>query len=383
MRHHASRIAVAAAVSGVFATSAHAAGFKAGDWDLDVGGIINAYYTTVTCSGDQNIGGLALAGKALGCGGKDGRTTIGNGLLPDALTTSAKTRQDGLDIGATILIAVHTATDSAVAANSGVDVRRAFMTVGTGDIGTFKIGRDGGLFGDRVIFSDMTLLGAGMPIQATQRGRVTLGHIGAGYTYLGYYGQLSYTSPTSSGFSVSGGVFSPVNDTFAGNYDSGKSPQFQAIVDYSAGMFKAWVAAKSQQFEATSAANGNFTMNAVEAGGSLAYGDFGAVANVQTGKGLGILTDGDSGNTKQTNYFLQGTYKVTPKVKLGLNYGQSRLKDGTGTGLKSNSNVTAGLYYSLTKSVTLVGEVGQTRSKDFASDTAKLNGVSLGAIAFF
>jgi hypothetical protein len=45
----------------------------------------------------------------------------------------------------------------------------------------------------------MTLIGAGAPVQATQRGRVTLGHIGAGYSYVGYYGQIAYSAPKSAG----------------------------------------------------------------------------------------------------------------------------------------------------------------------------------------
>ena len=44
-----------------------------------IGGIINAFYTRTHCSGSQNVGGLALASQALGCGGVDGRTVIGNG----------------------------------------------------------------------------------------------------------------------------------------------------------------------------------------------------------------------------------------------------------------------------------------------------------------
>jgi hypothetical protein len=51
--------------------------------------------------------------------------------------------------------------------------------------------------------------------------------------------------------------------------------------------------------------------------------------------------------------------------------------------LHSNTDVTAGLYYRLTKSLTLVGELSQVTSKDFAGDTAHLHGASVGAILFF
>ncbi|MFX8012293.1 hypothetical protein ABTK70_20230, partial [Acinetobacter baumannii] len=55
------------------AGSAHAADFKAGEWDLSVGGIVNAYYTHTSCSGSQAVTGLALASQALGCAGTSGR----------------------------------------------------------------------------------------------------------------------------------------------------------------------------------------------------------------------------------------------------------------------------------------------------------------------
>ena len=65
-------------------------------------------------------------------------------------------------------------------------------------MGTFKLGRDYGVFGANAILNDMTLLGAGAPTQATQRGRVTLGHIGAGYTYL----RTTARCPTSRRYSA-------------------------------------------------------------------------------------------------------------------------------------------------------------------------------------
>ena len=51
--------------------------------------------------------------------------------------------------------------------------------------------------------------------------------------------------------------------------------------------------------------------------------------------------------------------------------------------LCSSTNTTAGVYYSLTKSVTLVGEVSSTKSKSAAGESSKMSGVSLGGILFF
>ena len=374
------KIILASSIALMGSTAAHAVDLKAGDWTVSVGGIVNAYYTQVSCSGDA-VGGIALADRGLGCGGKGNRTTIGNGLLPSGLITSVKSKQGEYDVGGTIGIMTATSTDSAIGANSAVDVRQGFFTFGNGSMGTIKLGRDYGIFGSSAILGDMTLLGAGSPNRATQQGRVTLGHIGAGYSYLGTYGQIAYTSPASSGLTFSAALVSPVD---AAPFTSGSSPQFQGQVGFGSDGFKGWVGAKTQKFDGN-ATNADFTMSGAEIGGSFTSGAFGVLANVQTGKGLGILSDGDQGNTKSTNYFLQGTYKVTPQVKLGLNFGESKNRDQNAlTGnLESNSNVTGGVYYSITPSITLVGEIGQTRSKGFNGTSSRLSGGSLGGIFFF
>ncbi len=362
------------------ASQAGAADFKAGDWDLSVGGIINAFYTRTRCTGGQDIAGLAIATQALGCGGEKGRTVIGNGLLPNALITSAKSRQDGVDVGATLMIGAATASDDAIGNNSNVDVRQAFLTVGDADIGTFKLGRDYGLFGRPAILGDMTLFGAGAPVSATQRNRVTLGHIGAGYTYLGTYGQVEYATPTVGGFAGKLALVSPV-DASGTTYTGRTSPQVQAQASWNFGPGKVWAGAKTQKFEAPT--GDGFTMNGGEIGGDVLLDGFGLLANVQSGKGLGILSDGDSGPRKQTNYLVQASFQATPKLKLGVNYGQSRLDGGAGTDLRTNANATAGLYFGITKSLTLTGELSHTTSKSVDGETAKLEGVAVGGILFF
>jgi predicted porin len=368
--------------------SAHAVDIKAGDWSVSVGGIVNAYYTAVSCKGDA-VGGLALGGKGLGCGGQDDRATIGNGLLPNGLVTSASSTQGGYDVKALIGIYNSTATDSAIGQNSVVDVRQAFFTFGNAQMGTVKLGRDYGIFGANAILSDMTLLGAGAPVQATQRGRVALGHIGAGYTYLGNYGQMTYGTPKSAagiGFEV--GIMSPVADTpilSAPRYSTKSSPQVQAQVTFALEGFKAWLGAKSQKFTSATPGLSDLTMTGVEMGGSFTAGAFGVLANAQGGKALGILSDADQGDSKSKNYLLQATFKTSDKLKLGASCGLSENDDNTaGTGgLKSNANLTLGAYYSLNSVITLVGEVGQTRSKSFSGLSTRMNGVSLGGIIFF
>jgi predicted porin len=361
---------------------------KAGDWTVSVGGIVNAYYTAVDCEGGQ-VGGLALGGEGLGCGGKDRRTTIGNGLLPNGLIASAASQQGGYDVKALVGIYAATATDSAIAQNSNVDVRQAFFTFGNAGLGTFKLGRDYGIFGANAILNDMTLVGAGAPVQATQRGRVTLGHIGAGYSYLGTYGQIAYSTPKmASGLGIDLAVMSPVADTpvVAGAaYSADSSPQLQAQLSLTLGGLKGWIGAKGQRFEPLAPGTPDLSMRGIEAGLLYQDGPAGLLLNVQRGTGLGILSDADQGRVRTTHYLVQGTYKATDKLKLGLSYGRSENDDATpGTGgLKSNANLTVGAYYALNSAITLVAEGGQTRSESFANARDRMNGVSLGGIIFF
>ena len=389
------------ACAALFAGSAGAVGLQGDNWTVDVGGIVNAYYTATSCSGDQ-IGGPALASRALGCAGENHKTSIGNGLLPSGLITKWKTQQEGFDIGGTIGIMVHTATSSGVATNTNVDVRQAFFTIGTPEWGSFKVGRDYGVFGANAILNDMTLLGAGAPTQATQRGRVTLGHIGAGYTYLQNYGQMTYTSPGfGNGFTFTAGLMSPVD---AGVYSSKNYPQLQAQLQYTNETIKAWIGAKTQRYFANTAvpidpndpnagfiitADDDFNEFSAEVGASFTAGAFGFLANVQAGNGIGILGDADQGDIDGLNYLLQGTYKFTDKMKFGLSYGLSKNDEDKlyntvlNAGFKSNENLTAGLYYALTSSITLAAEVGETRSKDYFDQEAKQFGGSFGGIIFF
>lgn len=365
----------AAAMLAATLPAAHAVDFKAGDWTVSVGGNINAFYTSSDCKQPAGtVGGFAIGDASLACGGKSKSTVIGNGLLPSMLNVGAKTNESGYDISAVIGIGVATATSSSVGQNNNVDVRNAYLTFGNPEVGTFKLGRDYGLFSLNPVLSDMTLLGVGAATQAVQNGRVSLGHLASGYTYAGTYGQMVYTSPKLGGFTVDAGLFNPVDATVTNT--AGTSPALQLRATYAGQGYKAWVAHKSQDFT-------TFSMNASEIGGSLTAGRFGLVANYQEGNGLGILADGDQGDIKGKNTFIQGTYQLTDRVKLGLGVGKSENDSNPGTGLRSNENTTAAVYFNLTKSITLVGELGQTKSKAFNGSEARQDSYSVGGIFFF
>jgi len=64
----------------------------AGDWTVDIGGNVNAYYSNTQFSG-------AAKGATLGSARSETANTIGTGLLPSAIGIGAKTRQNDLAIG--------------------------------------------------------------------------------------------------------------------------------------------------------------------------------------------------------------------------------------------------------------------------------------------
>jgi len=139
----------------------------------------------------------------------------------------------------------------------------------------------------------------------------------------------------------------------------------------------------------------SFTGSAVDAGVKVDVAGFSGVLYGYTGKGEGtiglyLLPVSDTGDKRKSDGgYVQGTYTVA-KLKVGLSYGISELKLANGDLpaavdplLKSNASGVFGLYYSLTKSITLVGEYVHTRSEAWNGDAAKENDVALGGILFF
>ena len=112
-----------------------------------------------------------------------------------------------------------------------------------------------------------------------------------------------------------------------------------------------------------------------------------------TGKGVGttglfILATSASGDTRKSDGgYVQATYKFD-KLKVGLSYGISDLKianDETAfqnTLLKRNRSGVIGVYYSLTKSITLAGEFIDTKADAWNGNSATQKDLALGGILF-
>ena len=146
------KLAVAGAV--LSAASAANAGIiiPAGDWTLDIGGNVNAYANFSDTDKNTNtiVGGVA---GATATGADDNDVTVTTGLLPNYLSVSGTTRQNDVDVGFTISIQPGATTSQSLiqVGQSNQENRQAFMTFGDKSWGSFKLGKDLGVFGSNAI----------------------------------------------------------------------------------------------------------------------------------------------------------------------------------------------------------------------------------------
>ncbi|MDX9706659.1 MAG: porin [Azospira sp.] len=393
--------------------SAHAVSFTHEGITLDINGTVNGYYVNRQAK---------MTSLATGASTTTNDSALTNGLLPGWINFVMTTQAKGQDIKAHFSFAPGINNNSTVVglpignnaggagntdAFSQIDTRNVYFQFGNKDWGTLKFGRDIGLFGQNVILSDMTLLGVGGTSNAGIPYNTTFGMIGHGYMYTGFQPQITYTTPTFGGFQASAGIFQP--SKFAG--DETKSPGFQAMASYDfTGSVpgKLWAGMVAQDTDCSTRAacvgNKSFSASGYELGAKASFGNFEALAYTFAGRGLGLSTvgaqffggsDGAGDRTDSRGYFLQGTYKFGD-TKVGLNYGQNKDKNGFvgitgGAGAQSPLNTiknrawTFGVYHSLNKFITLVGEFNQERIDNVADShfDAKNRTISLGGIIFF
>jgi len=275
---------VAASILAAMGTSAHAIGFKAGDWEMDISGSVNAYYTSTACDtvGSGGAGVVVANGTTLNVCGQAGTgqdtNNVQNGLLPGFIVFTAKTKQSGYDISGTISIDPGTSVDdgtfSGGRGQSVGDNRRVFLTFGNESLGTFKFGRDIGLFGKNAILNDMSLLAVGGGAGLNGAINTTLGGIGQGYIYTQFQPQMTYTAPAMGNLTLSGGIFQPIQGTTAVGADGSRDTGFQGMATYSLGdNGKLWAALINQSRD--TAANQSDT-NGFEAGTTIEFRATGA-----------------------------------------------------------------------------------------------------------
>jgi len=406
------KLAVASAL--VAAASSAQAGITipAGDWTLDIGGVVNAYYTTTKYSGDN--GGTAALGTVTGNGENASSNNITTGLLPNYLSVSGKTRQNDLDVGFTISINPGASTSNSGVQTSNQENRQAFLTFGDKSWGSIKLGKDLGIYASDAILNDMTLLGVGGGAGGLSGNTTTLGRIGSGFMYADWKSQVAYSSPNWNGFSFTVGLtqgWNAVNAaegttliSSANTGRSGASSAYEGKASYEwAGDVsgKVWASAISQRVSGFAGAIGADRATAMDIGANVNLAGFGLTAYYGQGDGIGQtfqLRNGFDANGKSRDsdqWYLQGTYTL-PGVgtKLGVSYGESTLDANSSDKTQANgwsevqdSMWTVGAYHPLTKHLNLVAEYSESE-REFdrvaaSSIDAKAKTVSLGAILFF
>lgn len=385
----------------------------AGDWTLDIGGVVNAYYTHTNFSGDTGAGAGPLG---LGSGDDDSTANITTGLLPNYLSVSGKTRQNDLDVGFTISINPGASTQNSGIQGSQQENRQAFLTFGDKSWGSIKLGKDLGIYASDAILNDMTLLGVGSGAGSLAGNTTTLGRIGTGFMYADWKSQIAYSSPNWNGFSFTVGLTqgwdastsvstaTNPNALNSGGKRAGSNTAYEGKASYEwAGDFsgKVWVSALSQDFDdladATSVTGvSDDDATAWDIGTTVNVAGFGLTGYYGSGDGIGQtlqFNNGFDANGKSRDsdqWYLQGTFTI-PGVgtKLGVSYGESTL-DGNGVDTFSeieDSMWTVGAYHPITKHLNLVAEYSNVErdldNRVGADAKAEAKTISLGAILFF
>tara|TARA_B110000971_G_scaffold188921_1_gene198944 strand:- start:247 stop:1482 length:1236 start_codon:yes stop_codon:yes gene_type:complete len=406
------KLAVAAALLAGASSANAGIMIPAGDWTLDIGGIVNAYYTTTSFSGDAGsaagYGALFTNSNGL-AGGSDNDATSNNittGLLPNYISISGKTRQNDLDVGFTISLNPGASTNNAGIQGANQENRQAFLTFGDASWGSFKLGKDIGIYASDAILNDMTLLGVGSGAGGLAGNTTTTGRIGTGFMYADWKSQVAYSSPNWNGFNFTAGVTQAWNaiavlvPASAVSSDRGGSQSaYEGKASYAwtgdvAG--KVWASAISQKVEFAGAL-GSDRANAWDIGTTVNVAGFGLTAYYGDGDGIGQTVqlnggfDATAKSRDSDQWYLQGTFTIPGAgTKLGVSYGESTLDGNSGeeATLKEiqDSMWTVGVYHPLTKHLNLVAEYSNVESEYKATgidSKAKAKTVSLGAILFF
>ncbi|WP_144096447.1 porin [Croceicoccus sediminis] len=380
-------------------------GLEVGPATIKFAGSVNGFY--VHDNPDTPSATTAVTGGIASVSGSNS-SAVRNGLLPGFLVVNVSTQQNGWDVGATFGMypGINSAAWGALGANNGgqptalatagIDFRQTFMTFGRKNVGTFKIGRDIGLFASDAILNDITLLSSGPPGGNVAPANTTLGRIGSGYIYSDFQPQMTYTSPSFGGVQASVGVFQPLK-SLTGQDQTNSDPGFQAKLTYD-GDFGGvnthlWTSGITQKHDLVS--GGSYTGKGLDVGAKVTAGPVTAVGYYYTADGLGTTvlglfdTDG-SGNARSSDGFYLQALATFGKVSVAGSYGESRLdyanaadEAANPTLVDTNSSWVGQLRYGLTPWVTLIGEYIHSKAEAHNGNEADSDAVAVGGILFF
>jgi len=389
------KLAVAGAVLALSATAANAGIIiPAGEWTIDINGNVNTYAIWNQAKGNNTItGGMANKYDSTGEQNTQG---INTGLLPAWLGVTGTTRQNDVDTSFTISLQPGVSNNGAAGSALAPEYRQAFMTFGDKSWGSVKLGKDLGIFASDAILNDMTLLGVGtMSAGSAHPGSgttTTYGGIGTGYIYAAWKGQIAYTTPNMNGFQATVGITNPnqasANEIYQDRFGlEGKASYSFAANDVTG---KVWVSGASYKLKAD--ASNEYTAYAADIGANVNFNGFGLTGYYYDGEGAGTTTfgaNGANGSAKRDSNggYIQATYVLPTKTKVGIAYGVSSLdrasNEAASALVKDNERITAGLYHPLTKHLNLVAEYSNVESKSHNNLKNENDVYSLGAILFF
>jgi len=351
-------------------------------WQLSTDGIVDVFsYYHSTQPLPNNPAGFTRAPSLLdnsSTSAYNQRFGVGVGLLPSVVAFNIKApTTNGIDSTVRIGIypSIQNQNDTRFNTGSNIDFREIFYTA-KGAYGELLAGRALNLYQGKNILTDMTLLTSG--VVGSRNNTVNLGHIGYGYLYTGFGPQIRYTTPDMAGTKVAVLVGEPYKITPA----TGKTntPRVEAEVSYAktygGTSVQAWVSGLYQTAPRSDLAAARPGKDDESIGGaygvSVGFSGLNLLGSGYGGRGLGMLStqDGDVlGDTQDSNgktrlywgYLLQATYKLTPSIMLGANYGQSRqqLNDnegGTVIAMKNQEAAVATVTYNLNKFTQFVAE---------------------------
>jgi predicted porin len=408
------KLAVAGAVLALSASAANAGIIiPAGEWTIDLNGNVNAF--AVWNKSDHNntvTGGIATVKDAAGEKNTQG---ISTGLLPSWLGVTGKTRQNDLDVEFTISLQPGVSNNHAHG-DMGQSVlnRQTYVSFGDKSWGTIKLGKDLGIFASDAILNDMTLLGVGgianggAYVGSGSAVNTTIGGIGSGYMYAAWKGQIAYTTPNFNGFQATVGITNPnqgldlegtANATTALYQDrhglEGKA-SYTFAADAVSG--KIWVGGASYKVKNATTTATTFvenTASVADIGANVNFGNIGLTGYYYTGEGVGttamFLQSRDLAGSKRDSDggYVQATYVLPTKTKIGLAYGKSNLDltsaetSSTSAVVAHNKRFTVGAYHPLTKHLNVVAEWNDIESEAHSGVKNENTTISTGAILFF
>jgi predicted porin len=414
------KLAVAGAVLSAASVANAGIIIPAGDWTLDINGNVNAFAqfakgeskdTATTVSG-----GLAWSDDA---DNEDRAYGINTGLLPAWLGFTGTTRQNDVDVSFTISFQPNVSDNGAGGTGDGATPlnRQAFLTFGDKSWGSFKLGKDLGIFAGQAILNDMTLLGVGAGGYYSG-GATTYGGIGTGYLYPAWRGQVAYTTPNMNGFQATiaitnpdqgqGGTGATATAANGGYYQDRFGIEGQVSYAWTGDVAgKVWAsfmdydrnagartATNTHNSTAAAYALDDFSTTAWDLGATITAGNLNLVGYYYNAEGAGttLNTLGSDGyywssatNVKERDSdggYVQATYVIPTGTKLGVAYGVSNLDKASGeassTLLDSNERWTVGAYHPLTKHLNLVAEYNRISSEAHNNNDADADSLSLG-----